>query len=215
MKSFVIIGMSRFGTAVAKKLMELGHEVLAVDKDEHAIQNVADDVTHAVIADATEERNLKALGLRNYDCVVLAIGYEIGDSILITLALKELGVQEVVCRARDIQHKKILLKIGADRVIIPENEAGIKLATQLSGSNLIDFMELDDIFGVSEMKVPVSWIGKSIREVDVRQKYSCAVVAVKKPRKEEDLVTAPGADYVFLEGDILVLIGENEAVKFI
>lgn len=143
-KSFVVIGMSRFGTAVSKKLMELGHEVLAVDISEHAVEHVIDSVTHAVIADATEERNLKALGLRNYDCAILAIGYEIGDSVLITLALKEMGVKRVICRARDIQHKKILYKIGADLVIIPEFEAGVKLAAQLSESNLADFIAHGD-----------------------------------------------------------------------
>ena len=132
-KSFVIIGMGRFGTAVAQKLMELGHEVLAVDKDEHAIEHVTDEVTHAVIADATEERNLKALGLRNYECAIVAIGFEIADSVLLTLALKELGIPKVICRARDIQHKKILLKIGADSVIVPEFEAGAKLAFRLAG----------------------------------------------------------------------------------
>ena len=142
-KSYIIIGMGRFGTAVAQKLMDLGHEVLAVDKDEHAVEHVTDVVTHAVIADATEERNLKALGLRNYECAIVAIGYEIADSVLITLALKELGIPKVICRARDIQHKKILLKIGADRVIVPEFEAGAKLALQLA-----------DLYPVAEEKEP-------------------------------------------------------------
>ena len=215
MKSFVVIGMSRFGTAVAKKLTELGHEVLAVDKLEHNIQNVTDVVTHAVIADATEERNLKALGISNYDCAILAIGYDIADSVLVTLALKELGVKEVVCRARDIQHKKILQKIGADRVIIPEFEAGVKLAVKIADLNILEFTELSELYGISEMTAPSRWIGKSIQQIAVRQKHACTVVAVRKPWEGGKIVIAPGPDYIFVEQDILVLIGETEAINLL
>ena len=214
MKSFAVIGMSRFGTAVAKKLMDLGHEVLAIDREEHIIENISGDVTHAVIADVTEERNLKALGLRNYDCVVLAVGYEIADSVLITLSLKEMGVKTVICRARDAQHEKILLKIGADRVVIPEFEAGAKLAAQLADSNLVDYMELDDAYGISEINVPDHWVGKSIQEVGVRKKYGCTVVAIKNAYNQ-DVLIGPKVDYIFAERDIVVLIGEIEAVKSI
>jgi len=215
MKSFVVIGMSRFGTAVARKLTELGHEVLAVDKLEHNIHNVTDMVTHAVIADATEEKNLKALGISNYDCAILAIGYDLADSVLVTLGLKELGVKEIICRARDIQHKKILQKIGADRVIIPESEAGVKLAVKIADLNLLEFTELDEVFGVSEMTLPARWAGKSIQQIAVRQKYACTVVAVKKPWEGGEIVVAPGPDYVFMEKDILVLIGETEGINLL
>ena len=215
MKSFVVIGMGRFGTAVAKKLTELGHEVLAVDKEEHNIQGVTDIVTHAVIADATEERNLKALGLRNYDCAILAIGDNLADSVLTALALKEMGIKEIICKARDVQHKKILLKVGADYVIIPEVEAGAKLAIRLADLNLIEFTELDNNFGVSEMYVPGRWVGKSIQQIHVRQKYGSTIVAIKRRQSEDDIIVAPGADYIFAEGDILVLVGESEAASLL
>jgi len=208
MKSFIVIGLGRFGEATARKLTELGHEVLAVDRDEHNVQNLTGVVTHAIIADATEERNLKALGVRNYDCAIVAIGADFGDSILIALGLKELGVERIICKARDKQHKKILEKIGVDRVIIPELEAGIKLAIQAADLNLIDYLELGDAYGISEMHVPNSWLNKSIQEINIRPKYGCIVVAIKKD--EGEVEKAPGPEYVFAEDDIIVLLGENE-----
>ncbi|MCL2828021.1 MAG: TrkA family potassium uptake protein [Oscillospiraceae bacterium] len=208
MKSFIVIGLGRFGEATARKLTELGHEVLAVDRDEHNVQNITGVVTHAIIADATEERNLKALGVKNYDCAIVAIGADFGDSILVALGLKELGVQRIICKARDKQHKKILEKIGVDRVIIPELDAGIKLAIQAADLNLIDYLELGDAYGISEMYVPNSWLEKDIQEINIRQKYGCIVVAIKKA--ENEVVKAPGPEYAFVEDDIVVLLGENE-----
>jgi len=212
MKSFVVIGMGRFGESVALSLTDLGHEVLIIDKDEQKIQNLSDQVTHAVIADAKDERTLKALGVRNYDCAILTIGYDVADSVLITLALKDLGVPEVICKARDARHKKILEKIGANRVIIPEQEAGNKLAIHLSQLNLLEFLKLDERYGLSEMLVPERWKGKTLMQVDLRRNYNLTVVAVKKVREDADIVVGPGGDYQFEDGDLLVVVGSNEDI---
>lgn len=207
-KSFVVIGMGRFGHAVAKKLYELGHDVLAVDEDEHKINDIADYVTHAVIADAKDEKTLRSLGIRNYDCAVLAIGDDIADSTLITLGLKDLGVEKIICKARDIRHQKILQKIGADMVIIPELEAGIKLAIHIADRNLIDTISLSDKYDISEIFLPERWGNKTLMELDLRRRYNVTVVAVKKPGGNDDIVMAPGGDYRFIKGDIPVLIGD-------
>jgi len=212
MKTFVVIGMGRFGEAVAKKLCELGHEVLAIDEDEAKIQNVSEYVTHSVIADAKEERVLRTLGVRNFDCAILAIGSDIADSVLITLALKELGLKEIICKAKEPRHKKILLKIGADRVIIPENEAGTKLAVQIADLNLIEYLELTEKYGLSEMNLPKKWISRTLIDLALRRKYGVTVVAVKKKADDDDFNMMPSPEYRFCEGDVLVLIGKKEDI---
>jgi len=212
MKTFVVIGIGRFGSAVAKKLCELGHEVLAIDDDEARIQDITESVTHAVIADAKEERVLRSLGVRNYDCAILAIGSDIADSVLITLALKELGLKEIICKAGELRHKKILLKIGADRVIIPEYESGTKLAIQIANLNLIEYLELTEKYGLSEMNIPKRWVSRTLVDLNLRRKYGVTVVAVKQETEDDDINMLPSPDYKFCEGDILVLIGKREDI---
>lgn len=138
MKTFVVIGLGRFGTSVALELSALGHEVLAVGNDQESVQAVADQVTHAVTADARDPSVLKALGVHNYDCAIVATAEDVGSSALITLNLKELGMAEVICKARSHTHRKVLEKIGADRVVFPEHEMGTKLAQGLSSSNVLN-----------------------------------------------------------------------------
>jgi len=212
MKTFVVIGMGRFGKSVAIKLCELGHEVLAIDDDEVRIQDVTELVTHAVIADAKDERVLRSLGVRNYDCAILAIGSDIADSVLITMALKELGVKEIICKAGESRHKKILLKIGADRVIIPEHESGTKLAVQIANLNLIEYLELTEKYGLSEMNIPRKWISRTLVELNLRRRYGVTVVAIKQETEEEDINMLPSPDYKLCEGDVLVLIGKREDI---
>lgn len=212
MKSFVVIGLGRFGFAVAKKLSEMGHEVMVIDEDEIAIQNISNLVTHAVTADAKNPNTLKSLGVRNFDCAILAIAENIEDSVLITLALKELGMKEIVCKARDSQHKKILEKLGADRIIIPEYEMGLKTAVKLGSENLLDFIELSDNYGISEIKVPNKWVGHGIAELDIRKKFKINIIAVKTDCCK-DITAVPGPDYQFKENDILVIMGKNEFIN--
>ena len=212
MKTFVVIGLGRFGVAVATELSALGHEVLALDGAEENVQKVADTVTHAVTGDARDPAVLRALGVRNYDCAIVAVGDDVGNSALITLNLKDLGVKQVICKAQSHVHRKVLEKIGADRVLFPEHEMGVKLAQGLSSSNVLNFIGLSEYYGIVETAVPVVWRNKTIRELDVRAKYHINIIAVRKG-KEGELNIAPGADYVLESGDVVVTLGRNEDIN--
>ncbi len=212
MKTFVVIGLGRFGTAVATELSALGHEVLAIDGVEEKIQQVADQVTHAVAGDARDPAVLRALGVRNYDCAIVAVGSDVGTSVLIALNLKELGVGQVICKARSHVHRKVLEKIGADRVLFPEHEMGVKLAQGLSSSNVLNFIELSEDFSIIETAVPRAWQGKTLRELDVRARYHVNVIAVRRGRAGE-LNIAPGADYRLESGDVAVTLGRDEDIN--
>ena len=157
MKTFVVIGLGRFGTAIAAELSDLGHEVLAVDQSDELVQGVSDRVTHAVAGDARDPAVLRALGVRNYDCAIVAVGEDVGNSALITLNLKELGVPQVICKSKSHVHRRVLEKIGADRVVFPEHEMGVKLAQGLSSSNVLNFIELSEDFGIVETAIPRAW----------------------------------------------------------
>ena len=212
MKTFVVIGLGRFGTAVATELCELGHEVLAIDASEEGIQQVADRVTHAVAGDARDPAVLRALGVRNYDCAIVAVGDDVGNSALITLNLKEIGVKRVICKAQSHVHRKVLEKIGADRVVFPEHEMGVKLAQGLSSSNVLNFIELSDDFGIVETAVPREWQGKTILELNVRAKYKVNIIAVRK-RGEEAFNVTPGPETRMEAGDAVVVLGCTEDVN--
>lgn len=212
MKSFVIIGLGRFGTAIASELSALGHEVLAVDVDEERVQQVADHVTHAVTGDGRNIEVLRALGVRNFDCVVVAMGSDVGNSALITLNLKELGVKEVICKAQSHVHSRVLEKIGADRVVFPEYEMGAKLAQGLSSSNVLNFIELSEDYGILELSAPQSWQGKSLRELDVRNRHHVNVIAI---RKNGELNVAPSPDLSLESGDQVVALGRYEDINLL
>lgn len=207
MKSFVVIGLGRFGISLARELCEQGHEVLAVDVREDLVQSVADVVTQAVAADARDPEALRALGVRNYDCAVVAFSADVGDSALITLNLKELGVPRVVSKASSAVHRKVLEKIGADLVIFPEQEMAIRLARSLANGDILNFIELSDEFSIVERLVPEDWVGKSILELDIRAKWRVTVIAV---RRGERMTISPGRDYVFqAQDDCMVILGSN------
>lgn len=207
MKTFLVVGLGRFGSAVALKLQELGNEVMVIDENAEQVQRLSDHVTYAVVADARDEEVLESLGVKNYDCAVVAIGDNLAANILITLNLKSLGVPQVICKAKDEQQRRALEKIGADRVLIPEREMGIKLAQKLTSDSVLDFIELSNEFGIAEIKTPKPWIGKNLRTLNVRAKYGVSVIAL---RKGEQIVVSPDPDYELSADDVLVLIGGNE-----
>lgn len=209
MKNFVVIGLGRFGTAVARELFELGHDVLAVDVDRERVQNVADAVTHAVAGDARDPAVLRAVGIAEYDCVVVAVGNDVGSSALITMRLKEMGVPKVVCKAMSHVHQRLLEKVGADRVVFPEHEMGIKVAQGLAHSNILNYIELSEDYGIVEVSLPHGWQGKSIRELDIRAKYSVNVIAVCRG---QDVNVSPGADCVLVSHDKLMVLGRSEDI---
>lgn len=206
MKTFVVIGLGRFGTATAVKLRELGNEVLAIDLDKEVVNDIADYVTYAVVGDARDEKVLHSLGVKNYDCAVIAIGNDLAASAIITLCLKEQGMKKVICKAANDMEKIALEKIGADSVIIPERVMGQKLAKTLNSERFLDFIELSNEYGMVELSVPERWVGKSLKELNIRSKHSVNVIAVK--RAGAMTVSLP-ADFCFDAGDTLIVLGAN------
>jgi len=205
-KQFAVIGMGRFGTSVARSLAKLGYEVLAIDTNSARVQDVANRVTHAVAADTTDEEALRALGIRNFDVVVVAIGQDIQASILTTLILKELGVPCIIAKAQNELHGKVLSKIGADKVIFPERDMGQRVAHNLISPNLIDFIELSDDYSIVELEAPPVMIGKNLKQLDIRARFRCNVMAIKTGGR---MNIAPNAEDSIREGDVLVIVGKN------
>ncbi len=205
-KQFAIIGLGRFGSSVAKTLFEQGHDVMAIDSSEERIEENINYVTHAVQADTTDEAALKELGIRNFDVVVVAIGQDIQASILTTLVLKELGVKNIVAKAQNDRHGQVLYKVGANRVVFPERDMGVRVAHNLISPNVLDFIELAEDYSVAEVVATEKMIGKSLLELNIRAKYGANVVAIKSGN---NINIAPRAEDVINEGDLLVLIGHN------
>jgi trk system potassium uptake protein TrkA len=183
--------------------------VLAIDKDADRVQSIANKVTHAVEADATDEEALKTLGVRNFDVAVVSIGDNISANILCTLILKELNVPYVIVKAPDTLHGKVLTKVGADRVIYPERDMGVRIAHNLISSNVLDYIEFAPEYGVIEIIATSKMIGKTLKELQFRSEFNVNVMAIKRG---EDLHISPGANDKILEGDRLVLMGKNESL---
>ncbi|MFC4776094.1 potassium channel family protein [Paenibacillus sp. GCM10023252] len=205
-KQYAVIGMGRFGISVANSLTDMGFEVLAIDANEQRIQEVASKVTHAVSADSTDEEALRALGVRNFDVVVVAIGQDIQASILTTLILKDMGVPTLIVKAQNELHGKVLTKIGADKVIFPERDMGLRVAHHLISPNILDYIEISDDYSIIEIKAPDRMIGKNLKELDIRAKYKCNVMAIKSGTA---MNIAPYAEDLIREGDVLVIVGKN------
>ena len=210
MKSYIVIGMGLFGMEVARKLCALGCEVLAIDRNTDLVQQVANDVTHAVVADGQDKDVLRALDAGNFDCAIVAIGDDLAASVLTTMNLKELGVPYVVCKARDVTHRRVLEKLGVDRVVIPECEFAGKLARSLSSHNVLDYIELSEEYGILEVPAPRSWVGKTILELNVRAKLGVNIIAVKNDRTTN---VSPSANYKIESGDIMVVLGDTKALE--
>ncbi len=210
MKSYIVIGMGRFGSEVARRLSELKCEVLAIDRSSEPVQMLGNAVTQAVVADAGDKEVLKALGAADFDCGIVAIGGNLGESVLATMNLKELGVPYVVCKAHDETHRQVLLKLGADKVVIPEQEQANRLARNLSSPNVLDYIELSEDFAIIEVPAPARWVGKSLKDLNVRSALGVNIIAIKQ---EEKINVAPGADYAIESGDVMVVLGGTAALK--
>lgn len=209
-KQVVVIGLGRFGSSVCRELYELGHEVMAIDMNVDKVANISEFASHASVADATDKSQLKALGVRNFYHAIVAIGDDLQASVLCTLMLKEIGVEKVWVKARDLQHKKILEKVGADRVIQPENEMGIRVAHHVDSENIVDYIDLSKDYSIVEMAATEKIAGKSLLQLEIRIKYNCIILAVKKG---EDVNIAPHPDDVVSAGDILVVMGHRNDLK--
>ena len=210
MKSYFIVGLGRFGSEVARRLYELGCEVLVIDKSNELVQQISNEVTQAVVGDARDKEVLKALGAAEFDCAIVAIGNSLGDSVLATMNLKELGVPYVVCKAYDETHRQVLLKLGANKVLIPEQEQADRLAHNLSSPNVLDYIELSDDYGIIEVPAPKPWLGKSLKDLNIRAKLGVNIIAVKQGKK---INVSPGADYEIIPGDVMVVLGGIDALR--
>ena len=209
MKSYIVIGLGKFGAEAAKRLCQLDCEVLAIDRNPDLVQPISNQVTQAVVGDARDKEVLRALGAKDFECAIVAIGANLADSVLATMNLKELGVPYIVCKASDETHRQVLIKLGADKVVIPEQEQASRLAKNLSSPNVLDYIELSDEYGIIEIPAPDSWQGKSLKELNVRAKLGVNIIAVKDGGK---INVSPAADYRIKENDVMVVLGETAAL---
>lgn len=211
-KQFVIFGLGRFGISLATTLSEAGYEVMVVDKSEERVQEIAPFVTHAVQADAADMDTLKSLGIRNFDVAIVAIGKDIQSSIMTTLLLKELGIPYVVAKASSEIHERVLRKIGADRIILPEQEMGIRIANNLISGNILDHIQLSSEYSIIEMGILPEWRGKSIIELDPRGVYGINIIAVQRGGAID---ISPSPNYILEQEDILVVVGSNKQIQIL
>ena len=209
-KSFVIIGLGRFGTSTAKMLSTLGHEVLAVDKRADRVNAVKDFVLHVVQADTTDERVVAQLGIRNYDCVVICVGDDIRTSVLTTVLCKEMGAKKIIAKAQDDLHQKLLIKTGADRVVQPEHDGGIRLARSLVAEGVLDSLDLSEEYSINEIVLPKSWAGKTLKGLDVRKNYGISVIAA---RRDGHICVNLDPNDILHADDTLYVLGDNNSLK--
>lgn len=209
-KQFVIFGLGRFGVSVAMSLSEAGYEVMVVDKSEDKIQEISSFVTHAVQADATDIDTLRSLGIRNFDVGVVSIGKDMQSSIMITLLLKEIGIPYVVAKASTEIHQKVLEKLGADRIILPEYEMGKRIAANLISGNIIDYIELSPDYSIVEISMLPQWENHNLKELNIRSKYNINIIAIQQG---SEVNVAPTPDYILKANDVLVAVGHNKDIK--
>ncbi|HET7658297.1 MAG TPA: TrkA family potassium uptake protein [Bacillales bacterium] len=208
-KQFAVIGLGRFGGAICNELARQGMEVLAIDKDEERVNDFSQIATHAVIADTTDEATLKSLGIRNFDHVIVAIGDNIQASILTTLILEELGVKHITVKAQNEYHGKVLQKIGADEVVHPERDMGVRIAHNMTSTSVLDYLELSDQHSIVEMVAGSKMDGKTLIDLDVRARYGLNIVGIKR---QGEINVSPSATERILKGDILIVIGADEDI---
>ena len=206
-KQFVVVGLGRFGESLAKTVYDLGHDVLVIDMDEEKIADIADYVTHAVQMDATDENALRKLGLSNFDVAVVTIGSDIQASVMSALLMREMGVKYVIAKGHSDLHAKVLYKIGANKVILPEKDMGKRVAHNLVSSNILDYIELSTEYSIMEIEALDSWVEKSLIDLELRRKYGINVVAIKDGSKVN---VSPGADEIIKKNDIIVALGSTK-----
>ena len=208
MKSYIVIGLGRFGFELATRLYACGEEVMAIDMDEGLVDKIADRVTRAVAADARDPDVLKKLGAENFERAVVAVGSDLGASALITMNLKALGLPFIMCKAHDDTYKDILEKLGADRVIIPEREVADKLALGLTHAGVMEYIELSQEFGIVEMEPIPEWVGKTVRELELRTRYGVNVIAVRNGK--DTIKIPPDIDTPIPPDVVMVMLGKYD-----
>ncbi len=205
-KQFVVIGLGMFGTTIAETLYEMKKEVLVIDLKEELVQAISDKVTHAIQADARDEYVLERLGVNHFDVGIVCIGNNLEASLMVTLALKELGVKYIVAKAMNKMHSRALYKIGADRVVLPEEDMGKRVARNISTTNLIDYIELSEEYSIFEFTCPESWIGKTLEGLDIRRNYGVTILGMKRNNKWDILLEPTD---IFQKEDTIILLGSK------
>lgn len=210
MKNIAIIGLSSFGYYLCKSLHEHGFNLMAIDMKEELVKGVKPFVRKAVIGDARDKNFLMQLGIQDFDIVIISVGNRMDSSILISLYMKELNIKEIIAKAINEDHAKILEKIGATRIIFPERDMGLRMANTLVSPNFLEFIPLTEGFSLIEISPTTAWTGKTLREVGLRKKYKVQVAMVRELLPEK--VVIPDGDYIFKDSDILYIIGNNENI---
>ncbi len=211
-KEFAVIGCGRFGTNLALTLAELGNEVIAIDVDSDVVDYLSDFVTHAVVADVTQEHVLEDLGISNVDVAIVGMSSNFQASVFATIGCKDLGVNHVIVKARDEKHGRILQKVGADSVIIPEKDMGVRLAHSLTSKSIVEYIGLSEDYSLVEIKAPESWHAKTLAQSNVRAAYGVNVVAIVR---EADVNINPNPADVIRSGDLLFVLGTVESIRAI
>jgi trk system potassium uptake protein TrkA len=209
-RTFGIIGLGRFGTSIAKTLHQLGHPTVAIDSDEKKINAIKDHATYAKALDSTDKDALKESGILTADLIIVAIGKSIRASIMTVLTLKELGAKYIVAKAHSDEQGRILEKLGADKVVYPERDAGIRLANQLTSSDILEFMEVSPDYQVNEVETHKDFVGKMLAQLELRSKHKVIVLAI---RRDGQSIIIPPATQVIQKGDTLVILAKNEDMK--
>ncbi|MDD6208634.1 MAG: TrkA family potassium uptake protein [Clostridiales bacterium] len=209
-KSILLVGLGRFGKHVAMKLHELGHEVMAIDKQEDRVEAVLPYVTSAQIGDSMNESFLRSLGVSNFDLCIVAIGNDFQSSLETTSLLKELGAKMVVSRAARDVHAKFLLRNGADEIVYPEKQLANWTAIRYSADHIFDYIELDNGYAIFEIEVPSSWVGRTVGEINIRKKYNINIMAIKRNGKLDLTITS---DTSFAEDEVLLVLGNNRDIQ--
>jgi trk system potassium uptake protein TrkA len=203
----VVIGLGRFGSAVARELERLGHEVLAIDRSEQRVNDVAPDVTHALQLDASDEEALRSAGAAEFGTAIVSISTDAEPSIFAVMVLKRLGVPNVIAKAGSQLHGEILARVGADRVVFPERETGLRLAHSFNVPNVIDYLDVAPGFGIERIRPPKSYVGRSLGEIDLKTRLGLTPIAL---RRGQQVVVSPTRDERLAEGDELILIGRDD-----
>lgn len=211
-KEFVVIGLGRFGGSIVRELVEQGADVMAIDKFADRVDEFASIATQAIVADTTDESVLKSLGIRNFEHVIVAIGEDIQSSILTTLMLKEIGVNKITVKAQNDYHEKVLRKIGADQVVHPERDMGIRIANNMISNNVLDYLELSDEHSIMEIIANELLAGSTLIDLDIRAKYGINIVAIKRGN---EILVSPQATEEIQVNDILIVIGaDSDIIRF-
>ena len=208
-REFAVIGLGRFGRSVVRTLMDRGHSVLGIDRDAEAAQYMSKDGAQIAILDSTDEDALRSIDIASFDTVVVAIGTDFESNLITTAALKALGVRRVISKALSRRQKEILLRVGADEVVQPEADAGHRLAIEITAPNMLDQIPLGDSHSILELRVPVMMVGKSLADLDFRNKYDANIVAV---RHEDAVTVSPQSNFVLSASDVIVIIGRTDVI---